>query len=92
MAEDYFLKTNLDNESEIKRKDFEPAESYIRSVHEQKRKDKHENVKHLLAGIIIIPYILLLLVSGIWGFEIPKAYEIITLIIIGYYFAKNFEF
>lgn len=57
-------------------------------IHEEKRKDQQEKVKHLLAGIIIIPYIFLLVIGCFWGFEIPKSYETLALIIIGYYFAS----
>ncbi len=70
-------------------KNFEPPEKYIRLAHEEKRKDKHENVKHVLSAILIVPYIFLLLTSCLWKFEIPKAYETLALIVIGYYFAKH---
>ena len=59
-----------------------------RIKYEEKRKDQHERVKHFLAGIIIIPYIFLLVIGCFWGFEIPKSYETLALIIIGYYFAS----
>ena len=65
-----------------------PEITYLKEISEQKRKNKHENIKHFLAGIIIIPYIFLLLAGFILKLEVPTAYETISLIIIGYYFAK----
>ena len=90
MQKEFFLKTNLDNESNIVRQDFEPSKlEEIKIKHEQKRKDKQENVKHFIAGIVILPYIFILLMGCLWSFNIPKAYETLALIVIGYYFAKH---
>ena len=92
MSNGYFLKTDLDKEPYTFRQDFEPYQAIVEDVvkRQERRKDQHEFVRHFLALIIIIPYIVLLAFGSIYNFSIPKSYETLALIIIGYYFAKHF--
>lgn len=91
MDEDYFIKLdNLDSESELRRDDFEPSQLETEGQHRRKRETKQDNVKHFLAGTIILSYIFLLIISCFFNFELPKSYETLALIVVGYYFARYF--
>ena len=61
---------------------------FYKIISEQEIKKTHEKVKHFLACVIILSYLVLLILSVWIGIDIPKAYETIALIIIGYYFAR----
>jgi len=89
MNDQPFIKVNLPNESSLTRQDFRLNEAQVlKEKGRQRRKNLHENTKHLLAIAIITPYILLLILGAFFNFSVPQAYETISLIIIGYYFAK----
>lgn len=56
-----------------------------RELGKQKRINVYHYVVHILAFIIVIPYISLI----IYNQNIPVSYSTIVSIIIGFYFAKN---
>ena len=65
------------------------SKELVQIISEEERKNKHQRVKNIITYLIIIPYIILLISNAIgWEITIPKAYETIALIIIGYYFTK----
>jgi len=75
---------------DINKEDFEKKIETQNLRHKQKLENKNENVKHFIAGAVILSYIFLLFLSCIWKFKIPIAYETLALIVMGYYFAKHF--
>lgn len=56
----------------------------IREIQKEKRTNLLHYVIHLLAFIIIIPFIFFIA----WGVDIPKEYYTIVSIVIGFYFGK----
>lgn len=57
----------------------------IRTINKEKRITLYHYVVHLLAFIIIVPFIAMLIAQV----EIPQVYSTIVSVVIGFYFAKN---
>jgi hypothetical protein len=57
----------------------------IRAENKEKRLNLHNLVTHLLAFIIIVPF----LVMVIFSIPVPTVYSTIVSIVVGFYFAKS---
>jgi len=57
----------------------------IREINKEKRTNLYHLVIHLLAFIIVIPFIFFI----IFSIEMPEVYSTLVSVIIGFYFAKS---
>jgi len=58
-------------------------------MREEKRIDTYHKVVHMMAFIIIFPYMFYLGISIVYGFKIPSELHTMVSVIIGFYFARS---
>ena len=90
MSIDFIKIDGFENESKTARQDFNLDTTKIKVLGENGRKNREAKFRNFIAGVIIFSYIFIVILSCVWGFEIPEAIQTVSLIVVGYYFAKGF--
>ena len=69
--------------------DSNPNLDIIEKKEQQKRLNLYHKMVHIIALIIIIPYIFLICATFFYNFDIPKEYSTLVSIVIGFYFGRS---